>query len=340
MHGWQSSFGRSVFGLGPFGPGSYRRAAIVAAAAVAAVAHAPAARGGVVTHRLGEQDFAHGAGPVLVAAAAAAGANEAYPFDGTVFGDDRTRKFGKLSFTYAFQPPAVPADAALTLGLLGLDSPPGTEATVRVYFDGVEQPNAPFAGASSPLYRSSASVVTVPVSAGLLADGELTVTVKAFRRSPGYPGNAIEADFAELSLGRPGHPAGQPPWRRRARDRRDTRQRRDAGERRGTRQRRPAGERRSAGWWQRTRHLGTASRAAGHQRPGAKPDPDPRRQQRRRYGRRGPRRPAAARRAAPAGRAGRGGRPRGRRGGGASKAAVKPPFLGRSQPRSGGSAIA
>lgn len=190
MHGWQGSFGRV----------SFCRAAVIAAAAVAAVTHSPAARGGVVVHRLGEQDFAHGAGPVLVEAAAAAGANEAYPFDGTVFGDDRTRKFGRLGFTYAFRPPAVPADAALTLGLLGLDSPPGAEPTVRVYFDGVEQPNAPFAGASSPRYRSSASVVTVPVAAALLADGELTVTVKAFRRSPGYPGNAIEADFAELAL--------------------------------------------------------------------------------------------------------------------------------------------
>ncbi|HEX8914451.1 MAG TPA: MYXO-CTERM sorting domain-containing protein [Humisphaera sp.] len=172
--------------------------AALAAAAVAAAA--PPARAGVVTYRLGEQDFADGQGPVLVEQARAAGANEVAPFDGTVFGDDRTRKFGRLSFRYAVAPPTAAGDGSLTLGLVGLDSPPGDGPTVRVFFDGVEQPNAAFAGVSAGAFRSSASVVTVPVPAGFLADGELTVTVKAFRRSPGYPGNAIEADFSTLAV--------------------------------------------------------------------------------------------------------------------------------------------
>ena len=176
------------------------RLACVAVAAGATLLAGPSALGGLVTHRLGEQDFAHGAGPVLVDDARSAGGNEAFPFDGTVFGDDRARKFGTVRFAYAFKPSAVPADGTLVLGLIGLDSAPGSPATVRLYLDGIEQPNDAFAGASSPLFRSSASVVSVPVDGDLLSDGALEVTVKAFRRSPGYPGNAIEADFSTLSL--------------------------------------------------------------------------------------------------------------------------------------------
>lgn len=184
---------------------------VVAAVAATGVAAGSPAAGGLVTYRQGEQDFAHGTGPVLVKAAKAAGGNEAFPFDGTVFGDDRSRKFGTVGFTYTFAPPATSHAGTLTLGLLGLDAPPGSPATVRLFLDGIEQPNDAFVGASSAASRSSASVVSVPVSAALLADGELKVTVKASRRSPGYPGNAIEADFSELSfLGVDGTPGGNP----------------------------------------------------------------------------------------------------------------------------------
>ena len=53
---------------------------------------------------------------------------------------------------------------------------------------------------SSPLFRSSASVVSVPVPASLLSDGRLEVTVKTYRASPGFAGNAIEADFSTLAV--------------------------------------------------------------------------------------------------------------------------------------------
>ncbi|MDB5295934.1 MAG: hypothetical protein JWO31_1917 [Phycisphaerales bacterium] len=182
--------------------------AAVLAGAVATLAAAAPARAGVATYRLGEQDFAHLAGPVLVSQAKAAGANEAYPFDGTVFGDDRTKSFGTVSFAYALAAPPAAAPGTLTLGLIGLDATPGSPATVRLFLDGIEQPNDAFAGVSSPLYRSSASVVTVPVPADLLADGRLEVTVKAVRHGPAFPGNAIEADFSTLTVATVGRPGG------------------------------------------------------------------------------------------------------------------------------------
>jgi hypothetical protein len=177
-----------------------RRTLVAAVAATLAYSATGTTRAGVVTYRLGQQDFAHGQGPLLVSQSRAAGSDEAFPFDGTVFGDDRTRRFGRIRFTYSFAPVTTPAAGTLTLGLLGLDSPPGSEPTVRLYLDGVEQPNAAFAGVSSAVYRSSASVVTVPVPAELLADGQLNVSLRAYRASPGYPGNAIAADFSTLQL--------------------------------------------------------------------------------------------------------------------------------------------
>ncbi|QOV89096.1 hypothetical protein [Humisphaera borealis] len=154
---------------------------------------------GIVTYRQGEQDFASGAGPILVTDAVLAGANEAAPFDGSVFGDDRRSAFGRIRFTYQL-PKETTGDGSLTLGLIGLDSPPDSKPTVKLFLDGIEQPNAPFAGVSSPLFRSSASVVSVPVPAALLEDGEVEILVKAFRRGPGYPGNAISIDFSTLTV--------------------------------------------------------------------------------------------------------------------------------------------
>ena len=154
---------------------------------------------GMVTFRQGEQDFASGAGPILVTDAELAGANEASPFDGSVFGDDRRASFGRIRFTYQV-PADTTGDGTLTLGLVGLDSPPDSRPTVKLFLDGIEQPNQAFAGVSSSLFKSSASVVTVPVSAAFLSDGEVEVLVKAFRRGPGYPGNAIGADFSTLTV--------------------------------------------------------------------------------------------------------------------------------------------
>jgi hypothetical protein len=180
-----------------------------APAMLAVLAAVSVARGGVVVHQLGQQDFAPGAGPLAVSQLQSAGAAEAYPFDGTIFGDDRRPSgFGEITFAYSFAPPATPLDGTLTLGLMGLDSAPGRRPTVRLFLDDVEQPNAPFAGMSSALFRSSASVVNVPVPATLLADGQLTVTVRAFRSSPGFAGNAIEADFATLAVADGKAPSG------------------------------------------------------------------------------------------------------------------------------------
>ena len=169
----------------------------------------PDAYGGVVTFRLGEQDFAHGAGPILVTSAESAGGNEAFPFNGTVFGDDRRAAFGRVRFTFHLPSPTTGV-GSLTLGLIGLDSPPGAKPTVKLLIDGVQQPNDVFAGASSPNVRSSASVVSVPVASEMLSDGEVEVLVKAFRRGPGYPGNAISADFAALTVNAVGLNNGTP----------------------------------------------------------------------------------------------------------------------------------
>jgi hypothetical protein len=161
------------------------------------------AKAGMTVYRLGDQDFASGAGPILVDQAKAAGAGEPKPFDGTVYGDDRNGLFGKIRFSYSFAPIASAADSMLTLGLIGLDSPPGKSATVKLYLNGVEQPNAALAGVSSPSFPASASVVTIPVPSSLLTNGKLDVEIKAFRHSPGFSGNAIEADFSTLSIGTP-----------------------------------------------------------------------------------------------------------------------------------------
>lgn len=177
-----------------------RRTIVAAVAAIVAGVSAGSSHAGITTYRLGEQDFANGQGPILVSQSRAAGGNEAFPFDGTVFGDDRTPRFGRIRFSYTFLPPAIASTGLLTLGLLGLDSPPGSEPTVRLFFDGVEQSNSAFGGVSSAVYRSSASVVTVPVPADLLADGQLDIVIRASRPSPGYPGNAIAADFSTLQL--------------------------------------------------------------------------------------------------------------------------------------------
>jgi hypothetical protein len=187
----------------------FNQLAAAIAAALAMLALAAPARAGVAIYRLGDQDFANGAGPILVDQARTAGAGEPSPFDGAVFGDDRNGKFGKVNFSYSFPAVASANDSTLTLGLIGLDSPPGKLATVKLFLNGIEQPNAPFAGVSSPSFPASASVLSVPVPAELLADGQLQVTIRAFRHSTGFSGNAIEADFSTLAITSPdAHPGG------------------------------------------------------------------------------------------------------------------------------------
>ena len=82
-------------------------------AVLGVAAAAPAARAGlsdpVATQafQLGEQDFANHTPRVTDRQIHAAGAGEAYPFNGTVFGDDRKagkKALGKVRYTHTFDP--------------------------------------------------------------------------------------------------------------------------------------------------------------------------------------------------------------------------------------------
>src|SRR4051812_38451444 len=102
-------------------------AVVVVSALGLAACGPPAARAGSTTLQLGQQDFANGTTRVYEWQVRAAGKGEPFPFDGTVFGDDRTGAFGSLSYTHTFSPPAVLAhgavirSATLTIGIVDVD---------------------------------------------------------------------------------------------------------------------------------------------------------------------------------------------------------------------------
>ena len=79
---------------------------------------APAARArlsAVAVSQLGEQDFANNTGRVTDRQIRAAGAGEAYPFNGAVFGDDRKpgkKALGSVRYTHTFDPTATGYDIA------------------------------------------------------------------------------------------------------------------------------------------------------------------------------------------------------------------------------------
>jgi hypothetical protein len=189
----------------------YATHAVLGLAMMAAVtlARPATARAGLSTfqYQLGQQDFAGDNTPIYDSQIRAAGAGEAYPFNGTVFGDDRTAKLGSLQYTHTFDAATIlrqsdgMRSASLTLGVIDIDSPPGSKPTLGVWFNGVRQPvDALFTGISAPGIPSSAEVVTVPVPLHLLGDGSLNVRLTALRAAPGFRGNSIAVDFSKLSI--------------------------------------------------------------------------------------------------------------------------------------------
>lgn len=179
---------------------------IAAAGVVTAALLARPVAAGTLQYPLGQQDFMDGAHPVFTTDIKAAGAGEPAPFDGSQFGDDRTRALGEFSYTHGFffSGPA-PVSATLTVGILDVDSFPGDKRpTMRYFLDGVEQPGDAFTHISNPDSNSSAEVVTVSVPLHMLSDGLLDVTFEAKRsrkqRSFRGAGNAIAPDFSVLSL--------------------------------------------------------------------------------------------------------------------------------------------
>lgn len=172
---------------------------------------------GAAQFQLGEQDFADGKTPVYSREIREAGAGEAYPFDGTIFGNDVKPHQGAFEFEHMFDlGTAEPTSGTLTVGLIDIDSPPDQPLdTVLVYFDGVPQPTDLLRGISAAGVPSSVEVVDIPVPAELLADGMLHVSVVAAKPGHGNLGNAIEADFSRLvvtttTLGIPEQPGPEP----------------------------------------------------------------------------------------------------------------------------------
>src|SRR5687768_2297686 len=98
--------------------------ALAVAVCSATAVSASTAAAGTVQFQLGEQDFADGQAPVLTSAIRAAGSGEAYPFDGSVFGNDIRPSLGTFEYVHGFDlRGAVPKNATLTLGLIDADSP-------------------------------------------------------------------------------------------------------------------------------------------------------------------------------------------------------------------------
>ena len=180
-----------------------RLIANLAAGAIAALLARPALAGNV-QFQLGEQDFADGTTPVFSSQIRAAGAGEAYPFDGTLFGNDTVRgALGAFDFTHTFNlNGARPISAKLTIGLIDVDSTPQFPLdTVGVLFEGVSQPTEMLRGISAPGAKSSAEVVEIPVPLEYLGStGTLHVSVVARRAGYGNLGNAIEPDFSRLVI--------------------------------------------------------------------------------------------------------------------------------------------
>lgn len=176
--------------------------ACLVATAAAFYASAPVVSAGTVQFQLGEQDFADGKTPVYSREIKSAGAGEAFPFDGTIFGHDLKSgsTLGAFDYTHTFDlGGARPVSATLTVGLIDIDSPADAPLdTVSLALDGFGQPTDLLVGISAMSAKSSVEVVDIPVPVELLADGVLNVRFAALR--PGYAnlGNAIEADFSRL----------------------------------------------------------------------------------------------------------------------------------------------
>ena len=172
--------------------------AVAGPATLAGPAAAPQTKGRIES-TLGDQDFADGQTPIFTRDLLGWSVGEPAPFNGTVYGNDMLPMLGSFEYAHTFNlAGATPESATLTLGLIDIDSPPGSPATVALYFDDIVQPFGAFMGVSDATHPSSAEVVTVPVPTHYLLDGSLRVRVMATRPGPGMWGNAIEADFSRL----------------------------------------------------------------------------------------------------------------------------------------------
>jgi hypothetical protein len=176
---------------------------ILASLTAAALSVATAANAGTVRFTLGQQDFADGRAPVFSEEIRQAGVGEAYPFDGTIFGNDLKANLGAFDYTHSIPlvGGGVPVSATLTVGLIDVDSTPDHPLeTVAVSFDGITQPGDKFVGISASNSKSSVEVIDIAVPIELLADGELHVNFAAIRAGYGSAGNAIEPDFSTLTV--------------------------------------------------------------------------------------------------------------------------------------------
>jgi hypothetical protein len=177
---------------------------LVSAGGAALLGVARPAMAGSVQFQLGEQDFADGKTPVFSSEIRAAGAGEAYPFDGTIFGTDvASGGLGAFDFTHTFDlNGAKPLSAKLTIGLIDVDSTPEYPLdTVGILFDGVGQMTEMLRGISASGMKSSAEVIEIPVPLEYLGNtGTLHVSVVARRAGWGNLGNAIEPDFSRLVI--------------------------------------------------------------------------------------------------------------------------------------------
>ncbi len=166
------------------------------------IATSPQAALGTTISLLGLQDFSDGHTPVFASEMNVAGADEPFPFDGTLFGSDNLDdSLGSFTYTHTFDLGGeTPTDAELTIGLIDHDSFPTQFPydTINFFFDGVKQPDSLFKGISG--WPSSASVVTVPVATELIMDGELIVHFAAQQPGPSNDGNGIAADFSRLEI--------------------------------------------------------------------------------------------------------------------------------------------
>jgi hypothetical protein len=160
-------------------------------------------RGGAVQFQLGEQDFADGKTPIYSYEIRSAGAGEAFPFDGTIFGHDvKATGLGAFDYIHAFDLGGhQPLSAKLVVGLIDIDSPADHPLeTVGLRLNGIDQSTAKIAGISATDAASSVEVVELPVSIDLLTGGRLDVGFYAKRAGYGNLGNAIEADFSRLVI--------------------------------------------------------------------------------------------------------------------------------------------
>ena len=172
--------------------------------AAAAGAGMPATAGGsVVISQVGDQDFYDRQSPVPVWQIRILGEGEPPPFDGSIFGDDRTPgRMGSFEYVHRFEPDgAMATGVKLTVGLIDHDSPLGDRrGTVALFLDDVPQPTDAFRGISSRSTTGSAHVVTVPVPPDLLADGELVVRFETTRPARQFQGNSLQIDFSKLRI--------------------------------------------------------------------------------------------------------------------------------------------